>query len=728
MSGYLDRIASAIRDVELSADSDTSEGALWSLNYSNHLPGLGEAKPDWLLPTHHAWGKTDDGDYTSEAQQHILSAITDIIASAEVVADISSLATVADGAFRQAIIEGARLAQEAGRRPLIRMLWGKTIVKSFIDGDYKSIGKLVQDINRVAPDIPVVAALTNFKEIGHEKSWNHSKIVAADGRIAMVGGMNLWAQDYLQKAPITDLSIRVQGPAAAAAQTFLNELWAYVESYGSQMIRPDFTLTLTPTYVQQVNLDSNNYVVPIPLDQNANSLAQDDISILAVGRAGFWKNGRVTRSTERTVSDEDYKFSSGLLWDKISGGGIMNQGNPGWDANNPGDIALRSLVSLAEDEILVTQQMLETKFINVGRPVFDFRLFRALANKILDGVDVTIVTSNINVNGDYKANHPQQSWNTLAALVYRSLQQSADYISLSASEKLQIVKKVMQDNLAIKGLRLSESDTWPGQSKNPGLHSKIVAVDDSAFYVGSQNAYPNQLPEYGYIVESKTASADLNRTYLDPLNRFSKEFDIDYNADFVSLLPQRFQIGGGSTSFNGDGADYRVKGSDADDLLRGGSGQDHLTGGDGGDVFLYVEASDSPSGKSRRDVIRDYNITEDKLDLSAIDFNLIAAGHQDATFIGLEPFSGQAGELRLAERGNHLLLRTDLDGDSGADFAIKLKNVEYSPMILNSLEGVEYDVHRYLSFSGGGWNSHSLLTGAFRGALQSHGDDLVSLL
>ena len=59
-------------------------------------------------------------------------------------------------------------------------------------------------------------------------SWNHSKIIAIDGAEAMVGGHNLWAQDYLMNEPVSDLSMHVKGPAAASAVRFIDRLWEYV--------------------------------------------------------------------------------------------------------------------------------------------------------------------------------------------------------------------------------------------------------------------------------------------------------------------------------------------------------------------------------------------------------------------------------------------------------------------------------------------------------------------
>jgi hypothetical protein len=47
-------------------------------------------------------------------------------------------------------------------------------------------------------------------------------------------------------------------------------------------------------------------------------------------------------------------------------------------------------------------------------------------------------------------------------------------------------------------------------------HAKLVAVDDEAFYIGSQNLYPGRLHELGVIVENRDAANELNFTYLRP--------------------------------------------------------------------------------------------------------------------------------------------------------------------------------------------------------------------
>ena len=47
-------------------------------------------------------------------------------------------------------------------------------------------------------------------------------------------------------------------------------------------------------------------------------------------------------------------------------------------------------------------------------------------------------------------------------------------------------------------------------------------VDDRAFYIGSDNMYPVNLQEFGYIVDDKKAAADVLDTYWNPLWQWSQ--------------------------------------------------------------------------------------------------------------------------------------------------------------------------------------------------------------
>jgi len=52
-------------------------------------------------------------------------------------------------------------------------------------------------------------------------------------------------------------------------------------------------------------------------------------------------------------------------------------------------------------------------------------------------------------------------------------------------------------------------------------------VDDRAFHVGSDNLYPHNLQEFGYVVESAALAREVLASYWKPLWRFSSRVAID---------------------------------------------------------------------------------------------------------------------------------------------------------------------------------------------------------
>lgn len=60
---------------------------------------------------------------------------------------------------------------------------------------------------------------------GAKMTWNHTKIIAADGAEALVGGHNLNMDLFRSYPPVHDVSVVVHGEAAYGAQQFLNQMW-----------------------------------------------------------------------------------------------------------------------------------------------------------------------------------------------------------------------------------------------------------------------------------------------------------------------------------------------------------------------------------------------------------------------------------------------------------------------------------------------------------------------
>lgn len=111
--------------------------------------------------------------------------------------------------------------------------------------------------------------------------------------------------------------------------------------------------------------------------------------------------------------------------------------------------------------------------------------------------------------------------------------------------------------------------------------------------------------------------------------------------------------------YGGDGSDY-LYGGNGNDQLTGGKGVDYLWGGAGKDHFIFAALNEMGKG-NKADVIEDFE-KGDKIDLS---------GAGDFTFIGKSAFNGVEGELRFSNG----VLYGDVDGDSKADFTIKVRDV-----------------------------------------------------
>ena len=499
---YTDFVADAIRAMERRTGSDTSEGILWNVTDGNALPGLGTDEAPWVIRTQDAWGNTQPHD-SSAVQQHMLDTISDIIAGAKHVVDISSLAHLADGGFLEAIKKGAQRADAAGNRPVIRLLWGRADSFFPIADGNALLEKFQKEVQAAAPNLIVVATLmADFSLDPVKVSWNHSKIVAADGEVAFVGGINMWADQYLQeKNPITDVGVVVRGPAAADSQKFLDVLWRYAYADSLPLRLGDLWQT---RIIATPDIDLTKYLSIAP----ERGPAVGDVRVMAVGRAAYIADqfiaaDRVSgRNIDNPVSAADQKVANFWLTSTPMNGPTTFPGRNTWDGNNPSDTALRSLIDSAQTSVVISQQSMEFSQPVLNTPCYDVRLFDALARKVRDGVSVTIIVSAEN-RADYRG---RPDWTTDVMLSRLTTLTGSRAAAVAAASR----------SLLVAPFRYSDAAQWPGTNEGPGLHNKVIQVDNRAIYVGSQNAYPDEQQEFGYIIEDRAAVADFNRVYLGP--------------------------------------------------------------------------------------------------------------------------------------------------------------------------------------------------------------------
>jgi Ca2+-binding RTX toxin-like protein len=164
---------------------------------------------------------------------------------------------------------------------------------------------------------------------------------------------------------------------------------------------------------------------------------------------------------------------------------------------------------------------------------------------------------------------------------------------------------------------------------------------------------------------------------------------VGFKYDFTSGAGVFDGLGGNDTLTGAAGNDT-LKGGLGNDALQGNDGADRLIGGRGADRFVfgtdYGSATDSPVDVTRRDVITDFGLGADRIDLRRIDPNHSASGSGDQAFefIGHAQFTGNLtdgagrGEVRfvLLDKAGTANDRTfvfgAMHGDTVATFAVTL--------------------------------------------------------
>ena len=78
------------------------------------------------------------------------------------------------------------------------------------------------------------------------------------------------------------------------------------------------------------------------------------------------------------------------------------------------------------------------------------------------------------------------------------------------------------DHVHLAPYRLGPYASWPDGAPIAN-HAKLWMVDGRAFYIGSDNMYPVNLQEFGYIVDDARAAQELTDAYWTPLWQWSSK-------------------------------------------------------------------------------------------------------------------------------------------------------------------------------------------------------------
>ncbi len=407
--------------------------------------------------------------------------VHDLVATARRTVDIVALQPVPDGRFVAAIRSALLELAQARRSIEVRVLVGQYPPAG------ADAGALLADLTkgldtiaggRISVSVAAMRSCSAF-ETCKSFSWNHGKYIAVDGREALVGGHNLWTEDYLTDNPVHDLSMQLRGPAAGSASRFANLLWRFV----CENLNQKAAISLA-TY--EVGQSTPTQRCPAPVDAGRGPGGSGSVPVLAVGRLGSG------------ITDE---FA------------------------NQSELARDLMFGAARRSIRVAQQDLGFRLGRSDTLFPESTLEEMLDLMVKHEGHVYVVLSNPGSIGNggspYYNDVPMEA---LARRLKQIMQKRIDDADPRARYEIRKgpdpINALLCSRFHLAPLRFGPDDSWPG-GKTIANHSKFWMVDDRAFYIGSDNMYPVNLQEFGYILDDAGAGRTVLDTYWQPLWQWS---------------------------------------------------------------------------------------------------------------------------------------------------------------------------------------------------------------
>ncbi|MBD5804278.1 Serralysin C precursor [Azoarcus sp. Aa7] len=184
-----------------------------------------------------------------------------------------------------------------------------------------------------------------------------------------------------------------------------------------------------------------------------------------------------------------------------------------------------------------------------------------------------------------------------------------------------------------------------------------------------------------YVVDNRNDVVTESNGLLGGIDTVHSTVSFALGADLEHLtLTGRARANGtgndGDNVIAGNAGRNTLDGRGGDDTLIGAGGRDILIGGAGHDVFRFNAISDTSASARAADMISDFAIGEDLLDLSLIDANLLTAENDafDTTFVAAGTAFYAPGQLQFAGG----ILYGNVDADAKPEFAINLGQVTLS--------------------------------------------------
>lgn len=497
---HLDAVEAQLRQL-----APGSEGTVWKRTDGNLIAGHGVGGSHWLLQSPDCWGQGDCSSATGA--QRLADAIRSDIAAALEWVDITTLVTYPDGMFQEAIVSGLKEALTHNPDITIRVLGGTPPVMGSVDTGLTETAsnymeRLKADLGSSADNARIIVAGV---ETSWLYSWNHAKMVAVDGKTVITGGHNLWEGAYAGGPnPVSDVSMRLTGPAAESAHTFADLLWDFAETWSQDWWSRLF-------YVEVVKGEGFNSITRFPTPHEVSaSQAEGDAPVLALGGLGFGMDVPGGTAGGLEPANDSKATCSRLHTDYVNN-------DAEYSVANPEEAGLRALIASATESVFISQQdLLAVCAPPVSNSCYDARLFDILADKLIREIPVKIIVSSPGAKQSLAAPYSNMDQMTdITDILIRKVRARADVDQTTAEE-------IICHSLQLAPIRIADNvDTW-ANGRGIANHAKVICVDDAAFYIGSKNLYPATLQDFGFIVEDSKAAADFKKEYLDVIWNASK--------------------------------------------------------------------------------------------------------------------------------------------------------------------------------------------------------------
>ena len=514
-------VEQAMRETAKTDPTGRLHGRTYRLSHGNRLP------KDWLKPTPAVWGQPAEalvaydldcegcdpdlrlppcrgdgscgGGRCIELQasvqrpgerprafclghsDELIDDVYDAIVSARHAVDILQLQPAPDTRFLGALRNAVTRLAHSGRPVTLRILIGSYPPKG-TDG-LALINELVRDAANLRGSRLTLYVGVNRSCMGESScgglSWNHAKALAVDGQFAIVGGHNMWSEDYLGKAPVHDVSMAVQGPAAADVHAFADALWTALCARAPE---PGANIA----YLHRAG-DAVAEGCLAEIGAPKPAAAGGGIPVLTAGRYGG--------GIDDTVFAEQ-------------------------------SLVLRNLMlGAARKSIVMVQQDVAFGLLRGIYRVWPDVVLREMVELMARGGDVYLVLSNVSALGPRYSNAIplEDVGEHMRQLTHRRT-------GLDGKE----LDAMLCRHLHLAPFRVGPDETW-AEGQRLTVHAKFWMVDDRVFYIGAENLYPTDLQELGYIVEDRAAAATARRDYWDQVWTWSRRAAIS-GADAPSCM------------------------------------------------------------------------------------------------------------------------------------------------------------------------------------------------